>query len=145
MNLTTRRYSEAELTERIARGWRILSARVKDRFGDNGLTGVIAVEPTSTDLWTVEVFLLSCRVMGRRVETALLALVGEEALRSGATRLQGWFLPTEKNSPAVNVYRDHGFSIADQRPDGGVLWELDLTSGLPAVPAWLTVRTPAVA
>jgi FkbH-like protein len=142
-NLTTRRYTDAELTERIARGWRVFGARVKDRFGDNGLTGVIAVEPTSRDTWTVDTFLLSCRVMGRRVETALLALAGEAALRAGATRLQGWFLPTDKNSPSVDVYRDHGFSVVEQRPDGSVLWELDLTTGLPAVPAWLTVRTPA--
>jgi FkbH-like protein len=142
-NLTTRRYSEAELSERIARGWRVFGARVKDRFGDNGLTAAIAVEPSSSNIWTVDTFLLSCRVMGRRVETALLALVGEEALRCGARRLQGWFLPTEKNAPAVNVYREHGFSILEQRADGSVLWELDLTTGLPAVPAWLTVRTPA--
>jgi FkbH-like protein len=142
-NLTTRRYTEAELSERIARGWRVFGARVRDRFGDNGLTAAIAVEPSSSNIWTVDTFLLSCRVMGRRVETALLALVGEEALRCGARRLQGWFLPTEKNAPAVNVYREHGFSILEQRADGSVLWELDLTTGLPTVPAWLTVRTPA--
>jgi FkbH-like protein len=116
---------------------------VKDRFGDNGLTGVIAVEPTSSDTWTVDTFLLSCRVMGRRVETALLAHVGDFALRSGATRLQGWYLPTDKNSPSVDVYRDNGFSVVERRPDGSVLWELDLTTGVAAVPAWLAVRVPA--
>jgi FkbH-like protein len=143
-NLTTRRYTESEIADRMALGWRVLAARVKDRFGDNGLTGVIIAEPASR-VWRVDTFLLSCRVMGRRVETALLAALGDEALRAGATCLQGWYLPTDRNAPAADVYRDHGFEAIDTQPDGGTLWQLDLTAGLPRVPDWLTVHTTTVA
>jgi FkbH-like protein len=139
-NLTTRRYSEADLTDRIARGWRVYSARVKDRFGDNGLTGVIAVEPGS-DAWTIDTFLLSCRVMGRRVETALLAHVAAEAASAGAARLHGSFIPTEKNAPAREVLASHGFALRDSRPDGSTHWQIDLPAASLSVPAWLTVRT----
>jgi hypothetical protein len=66
-------------------------------------------------------------------------------MRAGAARLQGWFLPTEKNAPAQNVYRDNGFVVVEQRTDGSVLWELDLTAGAPQVPEWLNVRAPALA
>ena len=140
-NLTTRRYTEAEIEERIGRGWRVYGARVKDRFGDNGLTGVIMVEPQN-DHWLVDTFLLSCRVMGRRVETAVLAHVGREAQESGAVSLRGWFLPTEKNAPARDVYRENGFTAIEQHSDGRVLWSLDITKRLPIVPQWLAVRSP---
>jgi FkbH-like protein len=143
-NLTTRRYTEAEIADRLARGWRVFGARVKDRFGDNGLTGLIMLTPSS-DAWIIDTLLLSCRVMGRRVETALLAVVADEALRNGATRLRGWFYPTEKNAPARDVYRDHGFVIREHGPDDSVLWELDLHADVPSVPDWLTVRNAAVA
>jgi FkbH-like protein len=140
-NLTTRRYTEAEISDRLARGWRVFGARVRDRFGDNGLTGLIMLTPD----WTIDTLLLSCRVMGRGVETALLAMASDEALRAGVSRLRGWFHPTDKNAPARDVYRDHGFAIADHGPDESVLWELDLHAGVPSVPVWLTVRNAAMA
>jgi len=140
-NLTTRRYTQAEIDERIGRGWRVYAARVKDRFGDSGLTGVIMVEPRR-DHWLIDTFLLSCRVMGRQVESAILAHIGREALESGVASVRGWFLPTEKNAPARDVYGENGFTAVDQHADGRVLWHLDVTNRLPIVPEWLSVRTP---
>ncbi|MDQ6671972.1 MAG: HAD-IIIC family phosphatase [Chloroflexota bacterium] len=143
-NLTTRRYGEAEIADRVAQGWVAIGARVTDRFGDNGLTGVVLARPDG-DVWEIDTLLLSCRVMGRRVETALLAVVADEALRSGARRLTGWFLPTPKNAPSRDCYSTHGFHCVEARPDGGSRWELELPSSALEVPAWLTVRAPAMA
>ena len=142
-NLTTRRYGEAEISQRLQAGWSVYAARVKDRFGDNGLTGVLMVEPAADGTWTIDTFLLSCRVMGRKVETALLATVALDARRAGASRLRGWWLPTEKNAPAREVYREHQFACVGESPDGGVQWELDLNvpERLPQVPRWLHVQT----
>ena len=74
----------------------------------------------------IDTFLMSCRVIGRTVETALLAQVAAEARTGGASSLEGWFLPTKKNAPAKDFYARHGFELAAEREDGQ-LWRLDLT------------------
>jgi FkbH-like protein len=141
-NLTTRRYTEAEIVQKKSQGWRVYSARVGDRFGDNGLTGVALVAP-SRSVWTIDTLLLSCRVMGRGVETAILAHLVDEARRAGATRLNGEYVPTAKNDVVRNLYRDHGFTRVSE--DGGAtLWQLDLADSAIQPPAYLSVRLPSL-
>ncbi len=140
-NLTTRRYTEADIARKEALGCKIFGARVKDRFGDNGLTGVLIAQPDLDDVWMIDTFLLSCRVMGRGVETALLTWVADEARRAGARRLQGWYLPTEKNAVVRSCYQDHGFNQVEAGSDGRTLWELDLAHSAGQVPAWISVRS----
>jgi FkbH-like protein len=138
-NLTTRRYSEAQIDEMLARGWRVYSMRVTDRFGDNGLVGVAIVAPVGPDAWELDTLLLSCRVMGRGVETALLAFVGAQARQAGVGCVRGWYVPTAKNAPVADCYRQHGFTQTAQEPDGSTCWTWDLRAADLAVPAWLTV------
>ena len=135
-NLTARRYSEQQITEMAADpDWRVYSMRVRDRFGDNGLVGV-AITHYQGQACEIDTFLLSCRVIGRTVETVLLATVAEQARIEGAQRLVGWFLPTKKNVPAREFYRSHGSTcILDQ--DGASLWEFDLTNGQIVSPPWI--------
>jgi|GEM_PF-50972 len=140
-NLTTHRRSEAQITELQAKGWQVYSLRVTDKFGDNGLTGVAIIEPKA-DSWEVDTLLLSCRVMGRGVETALLAFIAEQAQQSGIKTLQGWFLPTAKNEPAKDCYSRHNFSLTEENADGRQLWSFNLAENEIALPEWLTVRTP---
>ena len=142
-NLTTRRYSEAQIHALQDRGCRVYSMRVTDRFGDNGLVGVAILAPNSRTTWEIDTLLLSCRVMGRGVETALLAVVTQAAQRGGATHLQGWYLPTGKNDPVQDCYRRHGFTLAEQTGEGAALWSLDLARSAISVPSWLTVQLPA--
>jgi len=73
----------------------------------------------------LDTFLMSCRVMGRKVETALLKGVINRARRAGATSLFGAFIPTAKNSPAKSFLPDHGFQ-PDSDPQR---WRLDLAKG----------------
>jgi FkbH-like protein len=137
-NLTTRRYTEQQIAEMAERaGWRVWSLRVSDRYADNGLVGV-AIARVEGEVCEIDTFLLSCRVIGRTVETALLARLAQDARARGATRLEGWFLPTRKNAPAKDFYRDHGFEVAAQN-DGGVLWRLDLTREQLRTPEWIRV------
>ena len=82
---------------------------------------------------------MSCRVIGRTVETALLAHLAADARQQGATVLQGWFLPTKKNAPAQEFYREHGFEVADRQMEG-VLWRIDLTRQTILPPEWVQVR-----
>ncbi len=143
-NLTTQRYTDAQISDQLARGWRVYSARVLDRFGDNGVTGVIIVSPDDDQAWRIDTFLLSCRVMGRGVETALLAWVADEARRSGATSLRGEYRPTAKNEVVRDCYATHGFRLIDQTADAVTHWEWGLDEAIP-LPAWLTLRTPVSA
>jgi predicted enzyme involved in methoxymalonyl-ACP biosynthesis len=89
----------------------------------------------------VDTFLLSCRVIGRTVETALLAHLAESAARRGRKRLVGWFLPTKKNAPARDFYEQHGFE--QQEVNGaGSLWALDLNSSTLTSPEWIKLKVP---
>ncbi len=132
-NLTTRRHNEAQVQAFAASaGHAVYAVRVKDRFGDHGLVGTAIVE-TDADVWTVDTLLLSCRVLGRGVETAILsALVAARVLR-------GLFIPTAKNAPAREYYGRHGFSARGEQ-DGVQPWDLDVRVDDVAPPGWLTLR-----
>ena len=135
-NLTTRRYSEQQIAEMAAsRDWHVYSLRVRDRFGDNGLVGV-AILHFADEVCEIDSFLLSCRVIGRTVETAFLAYIVEQAQSRGIRRLTGWFLPTKKNAPAESFYATHGFEPLEQQ-DRGYLWSLDLQDAQIACPEWI--------
>jgi FkbH-like protein len=119
----------------------VVSIRVKDRYGDNGLVGV-AITRDRGETCELDTFLLSCRVIGRGVESALLAYVAEQGLLAGRTRLEGWFLPTKKNAPAREFYSTHGFQAVTETPDG-VFWGIDLRAGAPVWPDWIERPAPA--
>ena len=110
MNLATRRLSENEL-----KGWasapnrRMWTFRVTDRFGDSGLTGILSVE-TKGDTARIADFVMSCRVMGRRVEEAMLHTAVEHArTQPGVKRVVAQFLPTERNRPCLEFWERSGF------------------------------------
>ncbi len=142
-NLTTRRYTEQEIAARIADGeaWEVRAMRVRDRYGDHGLVG-LAMMRCHGQKAEIDTFLLSCRVISRGVESALLAWLAAEAARRNCTTLSGWYLPTRKNAPCRDFYAQHGFHAAPQDGDGSaLLWERDLSASLPPVPDWIVLRT----
>lgn len=120
-NLTTIRRTEAEI-EALRRDpdARTYVLEVSDRFDDYGLTGlaILRRSPDEPGAFTIDTLLLSCRVLGRGVETALLAAIASDVTRVGATRLYGTFVPTAKNAPAAGFLDAHGFRTG---PNGCVL------------------------
>jgi FkbH-like protein len=135
-NLTTHRYTEQQIAEMAAGPkWRVWSLRVKDRYADNGLVGV-AIARVDGEVCEIDSFLMSCRVIGRTLETALLAHLAADARERGAKLLQGWFLPTKKNAPAGEFYAGHGFEAAKTTTEG-VLWNLDLRVKEIRTPEWI--------
>jgi FkbH-like protein len=137
-NLTTRRYTEQQIAGMAAApNWRVWSLRVKDRYADNGLVGV-AIARVDGEVCEIDSFLMSCRVIGRTLETAFLARLAADAREQGAKVLQGWFLPTKKNAPALEFYREHGFEVAE-RTEEGVLWKFDLTRQTIPPPEWVSI------
>jgi FkbH-like protein len=130
-NVTTRRYSESELASLLSREGALgVSMRITDRYGDNGLVGVAIALPDDAQTYRLDTFLMSCRVLGRQAEQALLYSICRRAAVRGSERLLGEFVPTKKNAPAAQFFSTCGFK---PRQDG--LWELALGAQQP--PPWL--------
>jgi FkbH-like protein len=107
--LTTRRHSSAQLAAMVEDPrWGVFSLRSGDRFGDNGIVGVAIVHSGDAGA-NIDSFLMSCRVIGRGIETAFLAHLVDWAKRRGLPTLEGEFIPTAKNAPAADFYARHGF------------------------------------
>jgi FkbH-like protein len=142
-NLTTRRHSAAEVEEFASTpGGQAVAIRVRDRFGDAGVVG-LALARTKGDSCLIDSLLLSCRVIGRGIETALLAHLADNAIRAGAKHLIGEFIATKKNAPCADFYSDHGFvkdTSSRHAPTDSVFYQLDLTTSAPTSPEWLTLE-----
>ena len=109
-NLTTRRYQEAEIRKFSQDSKKIVGcAQIIDKFGDNGITGAYIVNKDNEQQWTIDTFLLSCRVIGRGVEYGILSHIIEKARRDGISQVRGEYIKTEKNQPAENFFVDFGF------------------------------------
>ena len=79
-----------------------------DKFGDNGITGVFIIDKNEK-FWIIDTFLLSCRIMGRGVENAILSQILKDAKANGVDEVKANFIPTQKNKPAENFLSDYGF------------------------------------
>lgn len=142
-NMTTRRHSVADVAAMHASSdHEIFTLQLSDRFGDSGLVGVAIVRRDAADA-VVDSLLLSCRVIGRRAETALLSCVVAWAREHGLHRVIGEFIPTAKNAPAVDCYQKHGF--APLPADGAVArWALAVQQGGIAWPSCIAVANAGV-
>ena len=136
-NTTTRRYLEGDIQKMSDSGrYLVAGIRVQDKFGDSGLTGVAIVEK-NPGVWRIDDLLLSCRVIGRKVEDALLAYIMDQARGAGANALVGEFIPTKKNAPAKDFYKTRGFTQTSTK-DGKEVWEYGLSEPV-AYPKFLQV------
>ena len=134
-NLTTRRYTEERLAQLTAPRWRAFTLRAQDRFGDSGLVG-FAILKFEAHWVEIDTFLLSCRVIGRTIETAFLAALAKVAADRGAAKLVGGYAPTPKNEPAGDFYPSHGFiRVGDDQ--GESRWELPLPARSLTCPDWI--------
>ena len=108
-NLTTKRYQEEEIrTLANDKKFIVGCAQVLDKFGDNGITNVYIINKEDKT-WIIDTFLLSCRVMGRGVEDAILSEILKDAKQNGISQIKAEFIPTQKNMPAENFLSDNGF------------------------------------
>ncbi len=140
-NLTTRRYSTNEVMGFVADPQcQAVAVRVRDRFGDAGVVGLALARQEGDRCW-IDSLLLSCRVIGRGIETAILARLAEQAASSGARWLMGEYIETKKNVPCREFYPEHGFDHDPALSAGDtVVYRLNLAATLPESPAWLTLE-----
>lgn len=142
-NLTTRRHSAGQLRGMIDDADHgVFCLRVADRFGDNGIVGAAIVQRRDDNV-RIESFLMSCRVIGRTVETAFLSFLADWAKDWGLTAMEGEFIPTAKNAPAADFYARHGFTQVGCT-DLGSRWRLDLKTVSFQWPAYIERPVQAV-
>ena len=139
-NLTTRRYTESEIRN-LARAANALIfwSRLRDQISDNGIVGVLLLMETRGSTWNIETFLLSCRVIGRKLEAAFLGCATQYLLERGAKVLTGEYRPTKKNGVAASVYGDLGFDLVEE-DQGTTRWRLALKDKVIAMPEWIQVE-----
>ena len=139
-NVTTRRYDLGEVKKLACDpGVSFLALHAQDRFGDHGLVAV-ALARIGAGEWRIDSLLMSCRVIGYGIETALLSAIAGPAGEAGAKRLVGEFIPTRKNAPARDLYERHGL-VQTGSADGVEQWECALPSDRMKLPSWITRKT----
>ncbi len=127
-NLTTRRYTENELQILIADTSTLtLQVRLIDQFGDNGMICAVIAVPQGHN-WLLETWIMSCRVIGRLVEQAVVNRIVAEARTRGIRRLIGIYRPTERNGMVKDHYAKLGFTRADASAPDEERWELDVSA-----------------
>lgn len=139
-NLTTRRYSELEVAEaeRDPDSF-TLQVRLSDTFGDNGMISALICRTVGDD-WHVDTWLMSCRVLGRKAENAVLQEVVMNARTRSIRHIRGVYLPTERNKLVADHYPKLGFTALEQRADGSTVWQLDVASYVPQIFPMSVVR-----
>jgi FkbH-like protein len=127
-NLTTRRHGEAQIRAFLAdpRAW-TQYFRLKDRFADNGLVGVVIALPSAADpkAWEVDTWLMSCRVIGRQLENFMFNTLLVAARERGIQAVCGLYLPTAKNGMVADLYPQLGFTEAGEEAGEGRRFRID--------------------
>ena len=119
-NLTTRRYTEGEIAALEDGDNATFYFRLRDRFGDFGIIGIIICRPVeeADATWAIDTWLMSCRVLSRRIDEAMLAALVREARARGIVELQANYLPTPKNGIVREHYDALGFALIAETSDG---------------------------
>jgi len=126
-NLTTRRYSEAEIAAmQSSTDVFTLQARLEDIFGDNGMISALVCRQTG-QCWEVDTWIMSCRVLGRRVEETILQYLVAQARLRGITEIIGRYIPTAKNGLVRDHFSRLGF-VQTGSQDGETTWQLAVSS-----------------
>jgi FkbH-like protein len=109
-NLTTIRYSPSDIeTFLYSDQWNLNIVQVQDNFGDLGIVGLYLIEHNDS-IARIDSFVLSCRALGRGIETCIMNTIKQDILLSGkCTVLHGLFRQTAKNMPASTFFTDQGF------------------------------------
>lgn len=128
-NLTTRRYTREEL-ERAAADPRCITlyGKLADRFGDNGVVSVVIGRQEDERL-DIVLWLMSCRVLKRDMEFAMMDTLVERCRERGIRTIRGYYYPTAKNAMVKGFYGTQGFRKVEEGPSGDTVWECRIDQG----------------
>jgi FkbH-like protein len=124
-NLTSKHFTTEDIKNIILQGnYRIYSLRLIDKFGDNGIV-LAAIIKLDGKEWYIDNLVMSCRVIGRQAETALLNVILQNAIEANVEKIRGSFILTKKNAPAEDFFKKHGFyNLSDTE------WQITLPAKL---------------
>ncbi len=121
-NLTTKRYTDADIKTMLEKGGQVYCLSVADRFGDSGITGCIIVNGDEIDS-----FLLSCRILGKGIETAFIKKVFQMLREQGIAELRASYCPTAKNVQVKEFYEKVGLQCVSENEQGEKEYKAGLT------------------
>lgn len=119
-NLTTKRYTavEIEKMKKDQKNYSIYTLEVKDKFGDEGIVGVAIISKDTAKIWTIDSFLMSCRVIGRKIETAFLYKIINDGVKQKIEQIIASYIPTKKNPLVKDFFNNHNFEFKEEKTDG---------------------------
>ena len=121
-NLTSHRYTDADVRGFVESGWKVWCISVADKFGDNGITGAIMVKPDGE----IDTFLLSCRILGKGIEIAFVKTMISLLAREDMMQLTASYLPTAKNVQVKEFWEKVGFCCTKENEDGSKYYSLGI-------------------
>ena len=98
-------------------------AQIEDKFGDSGITNAFIIKKNNKE-WKIDTFLLSCRIIGRGIEDAIISYILKEAKNQGVEKIRAYFIPTKKNNPAESFLPNYGFKKENE------YWVYDLKDSI---------------
>ena len=127
-NLTTLRCSESDIKMmQMSEDYICLYGKLEDKFGDNGVVSVVSGQIEGEELH-MRLWLMSCRVLKRGMEDAMLDALAGDAKDKGLSSIIGYYYPTPKNNMVRDFYSRMGFSKVSEDEDGNTVWKLNLDS-----------------
>ena len=125
-NLTTRRYTQSEIEQAAAsEDYITLYGKLEDKFGDNGVVSVVIGRKEGGRLH-IELWIMSCRVLKRDMEYAMMDCLAEECRKQGIRTVTGYYYPTAKNRMVKDFYALQGFAKVEEDEKGNAVWEYRL-------------------
>ena len=126
-NLTTKRYNSIDLEDIVNNNGMVLWISVKDCYGDNGIVGAAIIKNVLSKKWVLDSFLLSCRIIGRKIETVFLSEIINIARDCGVQNIQGQYISSKKNNLVSSFYKNHNFKLVDKNMN---IWEFNLDNNI---------------
>ena len=102
-----------------------LCGRLVDKFADNGIVTVVVGEQIGKELH-IRLWLMSCRVLKRGLEDAMMNVLVEQARKRKIERMVGYYYPTTKNGMVKNFYKGMQFAIMEEHAEAASIWQLDI-------------------
>ncbi len=126
-NLTTKRYAQSDI-EAIAADEKYITlyGKLEDKFGDNGVVSILIGEK-DTDTLHMRLWLMSCRVLKRDMEFAMMDELVHAAQNAGMKKILGYYYPTAKNAMVKEFYDRMGFTKTSEDKEGNTVWEFEVT------------------
>ena len=125
-NLTTKRFTQAEIEAAAAdSNYITLYGKLEDKFGDNGVVA-ITIGRVEGKVCHIDLWLMSCRVLKRDMEFAMMDQLVEKCIDRGLMEIRGYYYPTAKNGMVKEFYKTMGFSLVSEE-NGNTVWSLDIS------------------